>query len=804
MATRRRTQFVPSVPSRPTVDIQPNPPGSVETGRDTNGMLDTLPFRSEPENIAELKKATISKIYAANGYEVDDSWFDTRGDLKPGKRLQIELLPTVEQIFGTTIRQSATDVEGLTDERTGSSRQPSVLNNPLLHYAGPRSVSMVTIALASGGALSVALRAFSLTILNLISVSDAAGSFARSALNLPDTDFRLNECFEEGLPQVLGFDLSFGVSLDTARRSPIFTAPGFYSSLSRRVVGDVANIGRAFGNINSPLTVVEALANLRDSLTFGIVRVAVALGNALLLRKRGRTFKNPDTMPLPGRDSYGFRGLYAIDRVGRSRLEDGRRLSTSLRDLPSAFLPPATVRNRLSMASVEDKFQSSLLDRNEGNEAMLNALQRELEKEYVPFWIQDMRTGEVAAFHAFLDSFTDSFSTSLEQTATSGRMDDVLSLNKTTRTVSVDFFLVATHPDEHDYLWWIVNWLTTLVYPQWSEGIEVGEGRTSPFGRVPTASPLVRIRLADLWRSNAGSESLSRLLLSESVLREAQRVDIEGEFNGQTLLRNLGNPTNLSAGQDYRLFPGTYKIRSGGSLGSAFQRFGAQIRSAFSVGGANEPDVLKLYETAAFQYSGTEDGKPYGRLGSLDEGSFVDGGITVFVEPADLQEFSTVELTGAERTLIAQTGTPAQSGTPPIQARSPLEDSLFAQALRKGALDGLAGMISSFEVDYNWQQGFGLEATPGSRAPIGVKITLSMQVIHDIQPGKDSLGNNRAPIYPVGAPSRDSVGDFRPGAARTATARTNRNIGSESDEGQTSSDSNQTNLANERLRRRRR
>jgi hypothetical protein len=129
---------------------------------------------------------------------------------------------------------------------------------------------------------------------------------------------------------------------------------------------------------------------------------------------------------------------------------------------------------------------------------------------------------------------------------------------------------------------------------------------------------------------------------------------------------------------------------------------------------------------------------------------------------------------------------------------------LFAQALRKGALDGLAGMISSFEVDYNWQQGFGLEATPGSRAPIGVKITLSMQVIHDIQPGKDSLGNNRAPIYPVGAPSRDSVGDFRPGAARTATARTNRNIGSESDEGQTSSDSNQTNLANERLRRRRR
>ena len=39
---------------------------------------------------------------------------------------------------------------------------------------------------------------------------------------------------------------------------------------------------------------------------------------------------------------------------------------------------------------------------------------------------------------------------------------------------------------------------------------------------------------------------------------------------------------------------------------------------------------------------------------------------------------------------------------------------------------------------------------PGNRAPRSCKIQMSFDPIHDIAPGLDSDGFNRAPIYPVG------------------------------------------------------
>ena len=61
---------------------------------------------------------------------------------------------------------------------------------------------------------------------------------------------------------------------------------------------------------------------------------------------------------------------------------------------------------------------------------------------------------------------------------------------------------------------------------------------------------------------------------------------------------------------------------------------------------------------------------------------------------------------------------------------------------------------------FNWlDDSFGWETDFNSRAPIGVKIKLSLDVIHDIPPGLDHAGYNRAPLYNVGSIMEHVSGD---------------------------------------------
>ncbi len=62
---------------------------------------------------------------------------------------------------------------------------------------------------------------------------------------------------------------------------------------------------------------------------------------------------------------------------------------------------------------------------------------------------------------------------------------------------------------------------------------------------------------------------------------------------------------------------------------------------------------------------------------------------------------------------------------------------------------GLAGVITS--MNFDWLGGNSWEvARYGSRAPKLCKVTIAFSPIHDIAPGIDADGMNRAPIYPVG------------------------------------------------------
>lgn len=158
--------------------------------------------------------------------------------------------------------------------------------------------------------------------------------------------------------------------------------------------------------------------------------------------------------------------------------------------------------------------------------AMVDIYEDKLDAEYVPFYFHDLRTNEVVAFHAFLSSLSDSFTANHTSYEGYGRMDDVQIYKNTKRTISGKFTLAATSKEDFDEMWYKVNKLVEMLYPQWSSGdllsLNKGKGEANssfvrPFSQVPAVSPMIRLRIGDVIRGNYSRFNLGRLFGSGNV-----------------------------------------------------------------------------------------------------------------------------------------------------------------------------------------------------------------------------------------------------------------------------------------------
>tara|TARA_R110001599_G_scaffold71320_10_gene199181 strand:- start:2199 stop:5615 length:3417 start_codon:yes stop_codon:yes gene_type:complete len=146
-------------------------------------------------------------------------------------------------------------------------------------------------------------------------------------------------------------------------------------------------------------------------------------------------------------------------------------------------------------------------------------IENELDAEYCPFYLHDLRTNEVLGFHAFLGDLKDSYSISYAESGGYGRIDKVKIYQDTTRSISLSWTMVATSPSDFDSMWWSLNKLISMIYPQFSMGKPVTAGSKKfimPFSQIPTASPVLRLRVGDVIRSNYSRFNLARIFgLSE-------------------------------------------------------------------------------------------------------------------------------------------------------------------------------------------------------------------------------------------------------------------------------------------------
>ncbi len=307
--------------------------------------------------------------------------------------------------------------------------------------------------------------------------------------------------------------------------------------------------------------------------------------------------------------------------------------------------------------------------------ATREAVESELDAEYMPFYFHDLRTNEIVGLQAFLENLTDNYSVSHNSTSAYGRIDDVMVYQKTKRAISVGFTIACTNHVDFEVMYAKINKLVTMIYPQWSAGrtaIGGTDGDTNitiPFSQIPTASPVIRLRIGDIIRTNGSKFSLLRLFgMGDSDFKiglsapQKATLDTLKEVN-QTIIETSGF-TLLAAADMMGLGAGLRSTLTG-LLGTNFSQF---------ISDEHNP-VLRSFRAVGGQ--------------------------------------------------------------------------------------GLAGVITS--MNFNWMGGGTWEvARYSSRAPKLCKVNISFSPIHDIAPGIDSDGMNRAPLYPVGATMSAIAGQSAP------------------------------------------
>lgn len=722
-------------------------------------------------------------------------------------------------------------------------------------------------------------------------------------LLLVKTNFNYSDCIDKGLSVFFGNDLEN--TKEIAKSRLLSTAPGFWLAIASSVLKSfdqlstlIQDVGEIEGSTQEKFLLLFEAIKSNKILQFA--NAAATVGDIALKQDNGLKNNN-------GSNSSHF--PFDVDKIettagtrfSKSKENDGPnpdRLAWRQSSVPSMYLLPRNVlRATLSMNNVargsnpvkammaSEMVENTYLDRTMDGSSnripndVVKRLEDKLDAEYVPFYIQDLRTNEIISFHAFLTTLSDSINPNFSTSTGYGRLDPIQTYNTTTRSVTVGFSIIATSKEDYNQMWYKINKLTTLLYPQWTQGTKLstsghGDGFIMPFSQVLGASPIVRLRVGDVIKSNYSKFNLARLfgigdpginpMVEETVFGKkltplAGRVEVLKALN--TVQEVISEIYYLAAGTPLQYIP--TNINSGNKMGDALGNLALKVArdvlsnnflkngfinpiaaglvmnklsdpnsdysaSAFGVNlgdfGLDDAILTQRGKIKANMTSGylcEEDGEYYyisrpidcqilkvvddnpifenikgkivkknkktykvkvldstNKTNLLNKHLFVShdeiipdisdiflnttGALFFLSNPFSLFDYASsfaneaILSTGIDSDLIPSIdnillGSEAERF---MSARN----NPFVRAYETTMGRGLAGVLGN--VQFNWlDDAFTWETDYNSRAPKGVSISLSLNVIHDIAPGLDHSGYNRAPLYNVGDIMKEVSGD---------------------------------------------
>ena len=395
---------------------------------------------------------------------------------------------------------------------------------------------------------------------------------------------------------------------------------------------------------------------------------------------------------------------------------------------------------------IKNKYQSRAENRFSPEHVRL--IEDQLEAEHMPFYIQDLRTNEIIAFHAFLNSLSDSYTGEWSATKGFGRLEAAQIYGGGSRSIGLSFTLVAMNPEDFDEMYMKINKLTTLVYPQWSEGTLMQQGENifvQPFSQVPTASPLCRIRVGEIFASNYSKKAMARMMGIENPA-----FKYEGMGDGTTTVESAeGTGEFIPREKTFHMWkmlvanqiilpqmdgsPGADKI------GNEWDKYTSGLRR----------EQVKVQFTEGI--AGTGIGGFKAIVSSAD-----DKYSLVLHKSETAEEMEKFRANHYEEIMEVKYETPPNAPTNGMIDLFSTKNPIF-KSFESTMGRGIAVAINSIGLEWKLNSApWNLE--PGARAPRMCEVSLGLIPIHDITPGLDHTGINRAPIYKVGS-SRDGTGD---------------------------------------------
>jgi len=635
-------------------------------------------------------------------------------------------------------------------------------------------------------------------------------------LGLVHTENQFSDAALRGANVFFGFSGDNLADASSTALLNILQAPGYYAVTTRTIFRSLNTISNALKDVDFSNPVGGAQAALgmvdviRSSKVVSFFNVIAGLGDiALRLEQQGYTVEPGSKQLISMVDDLPDN---PATHVMKSRAKDGpsgMSLAWRTSSTAAAYLLPAslltaagdfgagqkTVAGLLGTSLAAEswvdgagKSRSSLMaDRdllgsNRIHPEVVQEIEDVLDGEYVPFYFHDLRTNEIVSFHAFLSSLSDDFSVNYESTEAYGRIDAVKTYKNTERSISLSFHVAATSREDFDVMWWKINKMITLLYPQWTQGRlmqnSVGSSFIQPFSQILSASPLIRMRVGDVIKTNYSKFNLGRLFglgtesfkpdpgqessnfgdgIGVSVIDEATRTvttmmrdpDLNGSDYGyvvgdRVFLKPSNNGNYLEADPVGNVLQKAASIITGGS---ARKRLRTKQEYEVEITGRQEKTIdrnktpLMTGQKTLYQVK---------FVGSVVPPGFEDSEVKCTHTDIRIDPDWVVTKMGINESLANHEEVNSITSDFLSSESNPIVRS-FESA--KGR--GLAGVITSMNFDWyepTW------ETDPGARAPQWCKIEMNFSPIHDIPPGLDADGFNRAPVYPVGLVG-EMVGD---------------------------------------------
>jgi len=625
--------------------------------------------------------------------------------------------------------------------------------------------------------------------------ANAVGVGARNFfLGREGTEADVNRIFDvttgTGFDSLVGEGSAVGANLVIARtiiRSGLIMAQYFQDIYKRGTLNFTAGAKTALG----------ILKVFRSSKLVSAINVFAGLGDVILDRKnlRGQSSFSSTILDSTGKpveisafDAADANGI-AHSTVRKNRLTSKGNydptLAWSSQRSPSMYLVPKNIKGLQLLDNDQENGLGSFkgvlgLSRNKArvrlydppadkgrisNEDRIN-MEKILDAEYVPFYFHDVRTNEIVSFHAFLSSLTDDYSASYETVEGFGRVEPVKIYKGTTRKIGMSFVVAATSEDDFQHMWFKINKLTTLVYPQYTAGRDlVGDNYQfkAPFSQMIGSSPLIRIRLGDVLRSNYSRFALARLFgatdgdatlpntqTSETV-NAGDAIKLDFLNKDQTSLRDAEikkiNETNAAKVAEFKTKTDEKYI---GKVVNTTKLLEALKQDEFTKNYLDPAAIVKkativgIFTDDSYKVSYDYEIPSVGEIaqGSPPQAPNVYTAERIFnisdLELSDLLDPNTVTISPTTQATYGELTNFMRPG-----------GNAIVKSFESAGGKGLAGMIESMNFDWYSQTTWGID--PDQTAPKMCKVTISFSPIHDISPGIDHQGYNRAPIYPVGS-----------------------------------------------------